>query len=119
MLGFVLGAILGLTSVGTGALIGVAMIVIFKLTPQRVAGTSVFLGAVLLWVAGLGYAAGANIDFGLMGNLLIGSSPRRVAWIAGHRPGAGAGAASDPGRGAARLSACDGQARPGSNCRPA
>jgi uncharacterized membrane protein YfcA len=75
VLGFVLGGILGLTSVGTGALIGVAMLVIFQLTPQRVAGTSVFLGAVLLWVAGIGYAANANIDFGLMGNLLIGSIP--------------------------------------------
>jgi uncharacterized protein len=75
VLGFVLGAILGLTSVGTGALIGVAMLIIFQLTPQRVAGTSVFLGAVLLWVAGIGYAAGANVDFGLMGNLLIGSIP--------------------------------------------
>jgi uncharacterized membrane protein YfcA len=75
VLGFVLGAILGLTSVGTGALIGVAMLVIYRLTPQRVAGTSVFLGAVLLWVAAVGYAAGANVDFGLTGNLLIGSIP--------------------------------------------
>lgn len=78
-LGFLLGGILGLTSVGTGALIGVAMLVIFRLTPQRVAGTSVFLGAVLLWVAGIVYAAGANIDFSLMGNLLIGSIPG--VWI--------------------------------------
>lgn len=75
VLGFVLGGILGLTSVGTGALIGVAMLVIYRLTPQRVAGTSVFLGAVLLWVAAVGYAAGANVDFGLTGNLLIGSIP--------------------------------------------
>jgi uncharacterized protein len=75
VLGFVLGGILGLTSVGTGALIGVAMLVIYRLTPQRVAGTSVFLGAVLLWVAAAGYAAGANVDFGLTGNLLIGSIP--------------------------------------------
>ena len=52
-LGFVLGGILGLTSVGTGALIGVAMLVVYRLTPQRVAGTSVFLGAVLLWIAGV------------------------------------------------------------------
>lgn len=74
-LGFVLGGILGLTSVGTGALIGVAMLVVYQLTPQRVAGTSVFLGAILLWVAAAGYAAGANIDFGLTGNLLIGSIP--------------------------------------------
>lgn len=75
VLGFVLGGILGLTSVGTGALIGVAMLVIYRLTPQRVAGTSVFLGAVLLWVAAIGYAAGANVNFGLAGNLLIGSIP--------------------------------------------
>lgn len=75
VLGFVLGGILGLTSVGTGALIGVAMLVIYQLTPQRVAGTSVFLGAVLLWVAAAGYAAGANINFSLTGNLLIGSIP--------------------------------------------
>jgi uncharacterized membrane protein YfcA len=75
VLGFVLGGILGLTSVGTGALIGVAMLVIYRLTPQRVAGTSVFLGAVLLWVAAAGYAAGANVNFGLAGNLLIGSIP--------------------------------------------
>ncbi len=75
VLGFVLGGILGLTSVGTGALIGVAMLVVYRLTPQRVAGTSVFLGAILLWVAAAGYAAGANVDFGLAGNLLIGSIP--------------------------------------------
>lgn len=75
VLGFVLGGILGLTSVGTGALIGVAMLVIYRLTPQRVAGTSVFLGAVLLWIAAAGYAAGANVNFGLTGNLLIGSIP--------------------------------------------
>ena len=38
-LGFVLGLILGLTSVGSGALIGVALIVLFRLTPQRVVGS--------------------------------------------------------------------------------
>ena len=32
-LGFVLGAILGLTSVGSGALIGLALILVFRLTP--------------------------------------------------------------------------------------
>lgn len=75
VLGFVLGGILGLTSVGTGALIGVAMLVVYRLTPKNVAGTSVFLGAILLWVAAIGYAAGANVNFGLTGNLLIGSIP--------------------------------------------
>jgi len=81
-MGFVLGAILGLTSVGTGALIGVAMIVVFRLTPQRVAGTSVLLGAALLWVAGIGYIVSGAVNFGLMGNILIGSIPG--VWLGSH-----------------------------------
>lgn len=81
-LGFVLGAILGLTSVGSGALIGVAMIVVFHLTPQRVAGTSVFHAALLLWVAGLAYVISGNVDYGLMGNILIGSIPG--VWLGAH-----------------------------------
>jgi uncharacterized membrane protein YfcA len=81
-LGFVLGVILGMTSVGSGALIGVAMIVIFRLTPQRVAGSSVFLAAMLLWVAGLAQVASGNVDYGLVGNILIGSIPG--VWIGTH-----------------------------------
>jgi uncharacterized protein len=81
-LGFVLGLILGMTSVGSGALIGVAMIVIFRLTPQRVAGSSVFLAAMLLWVAGVAHMASGNVDYGLMGNILIGSIPG--VWIGTH-----------------------------------
>jgi uncharacterized membrane protein YfcA len=81
-LGFVLGLILGMTSVGSGALIGVAMIVIFRLTPQRVAGSSVFLAAMLLWVAGLAQVVSGNVDYGLMGNILIGSMPG--VWIGAH-----------------------------------
>ena len=45
-------SILGLTSVGSGALIGLALILVFRLTPQRVVGTDVFHAAMLLWVAG-------------------------------------------------------------------
>ena len=81
-LGFVLGAILGLTSVGTGALIGVAMIVVFRLTPQRVAGTSVFHGALLLWVAAVAYAVSGSVDYHLMMNILIGSLPG--VWLGSH-----------------------------------
>jgi uncharacterized protein len=81
-LGFVLGTMLGMTSVGSGALVGVAMIVIFKLTPQRVAGSSVFLAAMLLWVAGAAQIVSGNVDFGLVGNILIGSMPG--VWIGAH-----------------------------------
>ena len=63
-MGFVLGTILGLTSVGSGALVGVALIVLFRLTPRRVVGTDVFHAALLLWVAGLAHLVSGNVDFG-------------------------------------------------------
>ena len=78
-IGLVLGFILGLTSVGSGALIGLALILFFRLTPHRVVGTDVFHAAVLLWTAGLAHWAGGNVDFGLMGTILLGSLPG--VWI--------------------------------------
>ena len=75
VIGCVLGFILGLTSVGSGALIGLALILFFKLTPHRVVGTDVFHAAVLLWTAGIAHWIGGNVDFGLMGTILLGSIP--------------------------------------------
>jgi uncharacterized protein len=50
-IGLVLGFILGLTSVGSGALVGLALILLYRLEPRRVVGTDVFHAAVLLWSA--------------------------------------------------------------------
>ncbi|MEA2319070.1 MAG: uncharacterized protein QOD44_3259, partial [Solirubrobacteraceae bacterium] len=63
VVGAVLGAVLGLTSVGSGALIGPALILLFRLTPVRVVGTDVFHAAILLWAAGLAHWVGGNVDF--------------------------------------------------------
>jgi len=81
-IGLSLGLIVGLTSVGSGALIGLALILVFRLTPHRVVGTDVFHAAILLWSAGLAHWVGGNVDFGLMGNILIGSLPG--VWIGTH-----------------------------------
>jgi uncharacterized protein len=75
VVGAVLGLVLGLTSVGSGALIGPALILLFRLTPVRVVGTDVFHAAILLWAAGLAHWVGGNVDFGLMGMILLGSIP--------------------------------------------
>jgi len=77
--GAVLGAVLGLTSVGSGALIGPVLIILFRLTPARVVGTDVFHAAILLWAAGLAHLIGGNVDLTLMANILIGSLPG--VWI--------------------------------------
>jgi len=74
-IGAVLGVILGVTSVGSGALIGLALILVFKLTPHRVVGTDVFHAAILLWAAGLAHLVSGNVDFALMGTILLGSLP--------------------------------------------
>jgi uncharacterized membrane protein YfcA len=79
LIGLVLGLILGVTSVGSGALIGLALILVFRLTPHRVVGTDVFHAALLLWVAGLAHLASGNVDLGLMANILVGSVPG--VWI--------------------------------------
>jgi uncharacterized protein len=78
-IGAVLGVILGLTSVGSGALIGPALILLFRLTPRRVVGTDVFHAAIMLWAAGLAHWVGGNVDFALMGTILLGSVPG--VWI--------------------------------------
>ena len=74
-IGAVLGLVLGVTSVGSGALIGLALILVFKLTPHRVVGTDVFHAAILLWAAGLAHIASGNVDFLLMATILVGSLP--------------------------------------------
>src|SRR5919197_3263624 len=78
-LGAVLGLLLGLTSVGSGALIGLALILVFRLTPHRVVGTDVFHAAILLWTAGLAHWVSGNVDLTLMANILVGSLPG--VWI--------------------------------------
>jgi uncharacterized membrane protein YfcA len=79
VLGAFVGFVLGITSAGSGTLISIGLIVGFRLTPRRVVGTDVVHAAVLLWVAALAHLVSGNIDFGLMGTILIGSLPG--VWI--------------------------------------
>ncbi len=73
--GVTCGFVIGLTSAGSGTLIAIILIAVFRLTPQRVVGTDIFHAAVLLWAAGIAHWVGGNVDFSLAGNILIGSIP--------------------------------------------
>jgi uncharacterized membrane protein YfcA len=73
--GAITGFVIGLTSAGSGTLIAIALILVFRLTPQRVVGTDIFHAAVLLWAAGIAHWIGGNVDLGLAANILIGSVP--------------------------------------------
>ena len=74
-LGAVVGFVLGVTSAGSGALIAVGLILLFRLVPTRVVGTDVFHAAVLLWAATAAHLVAGNVDFALAGNILLGSVP--------------------------------------------
>src|SRR5262249_49102643 len=69
---------------GSGTLIAVGMILVSRLTPQRVVGTDVIHAAVLLWAASIAHVIAGNVDYGLMGTILIGSIPG--VWIGSHLP---------------------------------
>jgi uncharacterized membrane protein YfcA len=82
VLGVCVGFVLGITSAGSGALIAVGLILLFRLTPTRVVGTDVFHAAILLWAAGMAHIIAGNVDFGLAANILVGSIPG--VWLGSH-----------------------------------
>jgi uncharacterized membrane protein YfcA len=74
-IGATTGFIIGITSAGSGTVIAILLIAVFRLSPKRVVGTDVFHAAVLLWAAGMAHWVGGNVDFSLAGNILLGSVP--------------------------------------------
>lgn len=79
VLGVLVGFVLGVTSAGSGALIAVGLILLFRLIPSRVVGTDIFHAAILLWAAAMAHIVAGNVDFVLAANILIGSIPG--VWI--------------------------------------
>jgi uncharacterized membrane protein YfcA len=82
LIGATTGFVIGLTSAGSGTVIAVFLIVLYRMAPRQVVGTDVFHAAILLWAAGLAHWIGGNVDFGLVGTILIGSVPG--IWIGSH-----------------------------------
>lgn len=74
--GAAIGLLVGLTSVGSGALIAAALVVLYPHLPlSRIVGTDVFHAAFLVAAAGLAHFGLGSVDVGLLGQLLIGSLP--------------------------------------------
>jgi uncharacterized protein len=69
------GFVVGLTSVGSGTFFGLAMLLLYPLTAQRIVGTDMLHAALLLWVAGAGHLLHGNVDLHAMAWLLVGSIP--------------------------------------------
>jgi uncharacterized membrane protein YfcA len=75
LIGATTGFVIGITSAGSGTVIAILLIAVYRLAPKKVVGTDVFHAAILLWAAGIAHWVGGNVDFTLAGNILIGSVP--------------------------------------------
>jgi uncharacterized protein len=75
VIGATTGFVIGITSAGSGTVIAILLIAVYRLVPKKVVGTDVFHAAILLWAAGIAHWIGGNVDFVLVGNILLGSVP--------------------------------------------
>ncbi|WP_257263288.1 sulfite exporter TauE/SafE family protein [Endozoicomonas sp. ONNA2] len=85
IVGFFLGVLVTLSSVGAGALGTAAIVLLYPLLkPVKVVGSDLAHAVPLTLLAGFGHIWLGNVDFALLGSLLIGSIP---AIYAGTRVG--------------------------------
>ncbi|MDX2288498.1 MAG: sulfite exporter TauE/SafE family protein [Hyphomicrobiaceae bacterium] len=89
LLGFVIGALVSLTSVGAGAIGVVALTILYPaMSARRIVGTDIAHAVPLTLLAGLGHASLGNVDVVLLATLLVGSIPGTLlgSRFAGHIP---------------------------------
>ena len=86
--GAIVGALVGFTSVGSGALLVPFLICVYPLSPAKVVGTDVFHAAILVSVTGLAHAQGGAVDWALAATMLAGSIPgvSLGTWMAPRAP---------------------------------
>jgi uncharacterized protein len=76
VLGFVIGALVAVSSIGAGAIGVTALMLLFPLLPlKQIVGTDVAYAVPLTFLAGAAHAGFGNLDFSLLLALLAGSIP--------------------------------------------
>ncbi|MEH6991386.1 sulfite exporter TauE/SafE family protein [Neobacillus drentensis] len=75
LIGFFLGFIVGLTSIGSGSLFALAMLYMYRVKTSKVVGTDIAHAFGLVTVAGILHVGLGNVNFPLAINLLVGSIP--------------------------------------------
>jgi hypothetical protein len=73
--GFLVGLLVTLTSIGSGAALIPAMVLFYRLDSGTLVGTNVFMGLILAAVAALPHAGLGHVDWGGVLALLLGSVP--------------------------------------------
>src|SRR5919199_409252 len=90
-LGALAGYLVGLTSIGSGTMVAIILLLLYPLSSVMVVGTDVAHAMILSFVVGLAHAISGNVDFGLAGTLLVGGIPgalvgSRLAKVVPGRP---------------------------------
>lgn len=69
------GYLVGFTSIGSGSVMAVILLLLYPLAPAIIVGTDIAHATVLSLVTGLAHISQGNVNFGLTGTLLLGSIP--------------------------------------------
>jgi uncharacterized protein len=83
------GYLVGLTSIGSGSVMAVILLILYPMAPAVIVGTDIAHATVLSFVVGLAHMTQGNVDFGLAGSLLLGGVPgvlvgsRLAPWLPG------------------------------------
>jgi len=78
-IGATTGFIIGLTSVGSGTLLAMALILFYPIAASRIVGTDVFHATILLGATGIAQFHYGNVDVWMVASLLLGSVPGVIA----------------------------------------
>ncbi len=74
-IGFAIGLLLAMTSVGSGSLLMAALVLWFPLGASTMVGTDLLHALILSLVAGLGHYMAGRVDLALTANVLVGAVP--------------------------------------------
>jgi len=69
----VVGLLMGLTSVGSGSLVILSMLYLFRMSAQEVVGSNIVIALIMVLPAALAHAAVAPVSWSLLALLLLGS----------------------------------------------
>jgi len=75
VVGFVLGCMVGLTSVSSGSLFALVLMTFFKLDSRKLVGTDITQAAILLGFTSLGHLSLGTVDWHIVIPIWIGSVP--------------------------------------------
>lgn len=78
LIGFLVGILVGITSIGSGTVTVMLLLVFYGFTPRVVVGTDVVHALLLMGFTAMLQARLGNVDFALVGYILIGSIPAGI-----------------------------------------